>query len=171
MGDAASSAAPVESAAVRPVLVLALVALAIGVVDAVVFVGFEWVVNHGTDWLWNDVAGSDDVRWRVVPLALVLSIAFSALVRWVGQRRFVEPHLDPLHSSDGPPPTVAGLATILLVGAASLLAGASLGPEAALVGLSAGLGGWAAARVDTGRPAARSCWPASARCSSRSSAR
>ena len=64
----------------------------------------------------------------------------------------MEPHLDPLHSSDGPPPTVAGLATILLVGAASLLAGASLGPEAALVGLSAGLGGWAAARVDTGPP-------------------
>ena len=63
----------------RPVLVLALLALVVGVVDALVFVGFEWVVNHGTDWLWNDLAGSDDVRWRVVPLALGLSIAFSAV--------------------------------------------------------------------------------------------
>ena len=96
MGDAASSAAPVESAAVRPVLVLALLALVIGVVDALVFVGFEWVVNQGTDWLWNDVAGSDDVRWRVVPLALGLSIAFSAGCGGSGERRFVEPHLDPL---------------------------------------------------------------------------
>ena len=53
----------------RAVISLCLVALAVGVVDGLVFLGFEWVVNHGTDWLWNDVADSDDVaggssRWR-----------------------------------------------------------------------------------------------------------
>ncbi len=43
---------------------------------------------------------------------------------------------------------------ILLVGAGSLLAGASLGPEAPLVAFCAGLGGWVAARATPG-PAGR----------------
>jgi H+/Cl- antiporter ClcA len=145
----------VDSAAVRPVLVLGAVALLVGVANGLVFMGFEWVVNHGTDWLWNDVVDSDDERWRVMPLALALSIAFTALLRWRGERRFIEPRLDPLKDpEDAPPPTTLDLATNLLVGAASLLAGASLGPEAPLCGFAAGLGGWAAARVDVG-PVAR----------------
>ena len=67
-----------DSATVRPVHLLAGAALLVGAANALVFAGFEWVIKHGTDWLWNDVAGTDDVRWRVVPLALGLSIAFSA---------------------------------------------------------------------------------------------
>jgi len=43
---------------VRP----ALFGLAIGVVNGLVFLGFEWLVNHGTDWLWNDVVDTDEVR-------------------------------------------------------------------------------------------------------------
>jgi H+/Cl- antiporter ClcA len=137
-------------------LLLVLMALVVGVVDGLVFLGFEWVVKHGTDWLWNDVVDSDDVRWRVVPLALVLSVAFSAVLRWVRQPRWTPPHMDPLGPAEAaggetpPPPTVSALATILLVGATSLVAGASLGPEAPLVGLATGLGAWAAARADVG---------------------
>jgi hypothetical protein len=37
--------------------------------------------------LWNDVVDSDDARWRVVPLALALSVALSALMRALGQPR------------------------------------------------------------------------------------
>jgi H+/Cl- antiporter ClcA len=128
----------------------------LGAVNAVLFLGFEWLVNHGTDWLWNDVVNSDDVRWRVVPLALALSIAFSAILRGLGQPRWMAPHVDPLGPAEAsgaeppPPPTVSALATILLVGAAGLVAGASLGPEAPLVGLATGLGAWAAARGDLG---------------------
>ena len=134
----------------RPLILVAL-ALLIGVVDGLVFLGFEWVVNHGTDWVWNDLAGTDDARWRVLPLAIVLSVAFSALLRLLKEPRRQKPHVDPLaHAGEGPPPTVAGLATILLIGAASLLAGASLGPEAALVALAAGLGAWVAARAKLG---------------------
>src|SRR5690349_8615663 len=104
-----------DSATVR----LPLFALLVGVANALIFLGFEWVIHHGTDWLWNDVANSDEVRWRVVPLALALSVAFSALLRACGERRFVEPHLDPLADSDPTSaPTPAGLGIILAIGAA-----------------------------------------------------
>jgi H+/Cl- antiporter ClcA len=137
-------------------ILLGSLALGVGVVDGLVFLGFEWVVKHGTDWLWNDVVDSDDVRWRVVPLALVLSIALSALMRGLGQPRWTAAHMDPLGPAEGsageppPPPGLDALATILLVGAAGLVAGASLGPEAPLVALATGLGAWAAARADLG---------------------
>jgi H+/Cl- antiporter ClcA len=126
-------------------------ALAVGALDGVLFLGFEWVVKHGTDWLWNDVVDSDDVRWRVVPLALVLSVALSALLRWLGEPRWTPPHVDPLGAAeepDAPPPSAGAVGTILAIGAAGLLAGASLGPEAPLLGAAAALGAWASVRAD-----------------------
>jgi hypothetical protein len=108
----------------RAVLLLGSIALAVGVVDGLVFLGFEWVVKHGTNWLWNDVVDSDDVRWRVVPLALALSIALSALMRALGQPRWTPPHMAPLGPAEGsadeppPPSALSALAAVLLVGAA-----------------------------------------------------
>ena len=140
----------------RAAVLLGSLALAVGVANGLVFLGFEWVVNHGSDWIWNDLANSDEVRWRVVPLALVLSISLSAAMRALRQERWVAPHVDPLGESDDPKPepppapAFADLVVILLIGAASLLAGASLGPEASLVALAMGLGGWVAARANLG---------------------
>jgi len=124
------------------------VALLVGVANGLIFLGFEWVVKHGTDWIWNDVAGTDDARWRVVPLAIGLSLVLSAVLRAVATARWVEPHLDPLAqpADEAEAPTVNALATILLIGAVSLLAGASLGPEASLVAVAAGIGALAAGR-------------------------
>ncbi|MET0603095.1 MAG: chloride channel protein, partial [Baekduia sp.] len=48
---------------------------------------------------------------------------------------------------DAPTPSVGAVATILAVGAAGLLAGASLGPEAPLVAAATALGAWAATRA------------------------
>jgi H+/Cl- antiporter ClcA len=130
---------------------LSSLALAVGVVDGLVFLVFEWVVKHGTDWLFNDVVDSDDVRWRVVPLVLVLSVALSALLRRLNQPRWTPPHVDPLGAAeepDAPPPSAGAVGTILAIGAAGLLAGASLGPEAPLLGAAAALGAWAATRAD-----------------------
>lgn len=144
----------------RAIAALALVSLVVGAADGLVFLGFEWVVNHGSDWIWNDLVDSDDVRWRVIPLAIVLSIAFSVLLRLVREPRWQPPHLDPLGAAQpagddaAPPPALTALGVVLLVGAGSLLAGASLGPEAPLVAFSAGLGAWVAARTTTG-PAGR----------------
>ncbi len=143
-----ASAAP----AGRRGLALLALAIALGTVNGLVFLGFEWVVDHGTDWLWNDVVDSDAQRWRVVPLAIVLSVALSLVLRLVREPRWTPPHVDPLHAAedDAPAPTVRALGVILLVGAASLLAGASLGPEASLVATATGLGAWTVQRAALG---------------------
>jgi H+/Cl- antiporter ClcA len=137
---------------VRATAGVVLVAAAIGVVDAIVFVVFEAAVDDGSNWLWNDFAGTDDARWRVVPLAIVLSIAFSALVRLFGQARYTPPHTDlvsPAGETVGPT-SLGAIGVIFVVGVASLLAGASLGPEASLMALSAAVGAWAAGRMNAG---------------------
>ena len=132
---------------------LAVAGLAVGVVDGLVFLGFEWVAKDGTHWVWNDLAGSDAARWRVVPLAIVLSVGLSAVLRWTRQPRWTPPHLDPLESAehgDGASPALAALGATLAAGGASMVAGASLGPEAPLMGFAAGLGAWVAARAALG---------------------
>src|ERR1044071_5998658 len=120
-------------------------AFGIGVLNAIVFLGFEWLVNHGTVYIWDDVVGSDTERWRVIPLAIVLSVLFSVLVRALGQPRVGAVHTDPLAGgSDPAPATLTAIVVILVIGVASLLAGASLGPEASLVAASAAIGAWLA---------------------------
>jgi H+/Cl- antiporter ClcA len=146
----------------RPSLRLLLpAAVAIGVADALLFLGFEWLVKHGTDALWNDLVDSDAVRWRVVPLALVLSVLFSLVVRLLRQPRLIEPHTDPLGGSgdaEDPPElpreTLSSIAVIVAVGLASLIAGAALGPEAPLVAATSAIGALLAGRVAPG-PAGR----------------
>src|SRR3954469_5375990 len=110
---------------VRPRIVRG--ALAVGVANPLVFIAFEWVVNDVTDWLWNDVFDSDVVRWRGLPLAIVGRVVLSAVVRLSKRPRVVPASTDPLAS--GPE---ASVPVVLLIGAVSLLAGASLGPEASL---------------------------------------
>ena len=128
---------------------LVLIGLLLGVVVSFVFLGFEWVVNHGTDYIWNDLFNTDENRWGVVPLAIGLSLLFSIVVRAFGQRRVVPPHTGILPPEDAPPPTFGSIGVIFVVGAASLLAGASLGPEASLVAMSAAIGGLVATRRGT----------------------
>ncbi len=85
---------------------LAALAIAVGVANGLVFLGFEWLVNHGDQWLWNDEGDSDAVRWHVIPLAIGFSIVFSLVLRAVGQPRWTQPHLDPLaESNKEEPPT------------------------------------------------------------------
>jgi H+/Cl- antiporter ClcA len=141
----------------QPRLILvAAISIAVGVADGLIFMGLEWLVNHGDQWIWNDVFDTDTSRWRVIPLALVLSIAFSLVLRAVREPRWLPPHLDLLEAvgpGDGkapPPPTLRTIAVILILGAASLLAGASLGPEAPLTATAIALGTWAAARGSLG---------------------
>ena len=130
---------------------LAALAIAVGVANGLVFLAFEWLVDHGDDWLWNDAGDSDAVRWHVIPLAIVFSIVFSLVLPAVGQPRWTQPHLDPLAESDKEDaPAFGGLVIILAVGLASLLAGASLGPEAPLFATAAGLGAWLTARGGLG---------------------
>src|SRR4051794_4135789 len=133
------------------------VALAVGVVDALLFKGFERAVNDGIDVIWNDVFHTDEHRWVVVPLAVALSVALTVLCLVLRQPRLVEPKVGLVETGgdgDDESPTLGAIGVITIIGLGSLLAGASLGPEASLVAISAALGLWIAQRSNLG-PAAR----------------
>jgi H+/Cl- antiporter ClcA len=124
---------------------LVIPAVVLGVVNAVVFLGFEFIVKDGTHWLWDDVAGSDTARWRVLPLAIAGSVAFAVVLRAVREPRVTEVHAEAhLEIDDSKPASFRAVWVMLLVGATGLVAGASLGPEMPLFAASAALGAWVA---------------------------
>lgn len=127
-----------------------LAALIIGIVDAVVLYLFELVGIDGTAWLWNDVLGTDEYRWRVFPVAVVLGLVLTAVYKLVKVKRVRETSGDLLEELQDPPSTLASIGAVLLIGAVSLLAGASLGPEASLMAFSAGFGAFLAAKMKAG---------------------
>lgn len=114
----------------------------IGAAMAVIFEGFEHVVDHGQQWLWNDVFHSDTTRWLVVPLAVGLGILFGLVVRWVRESRLIDPDTN-LFEGAGDSTGKHSLTEVgkaLGIGASSLLAGAPLGPEMPLTESSIALG-------------------------------
>jgi H+/Cl- antiporter ClcA len=123
-------------------------AAGLGIAVAVLFVVFEWVVKDGTDYIWNDVVNSDEVRWRVLPLAIILGLVFGWLLKLTKQKRLppIETDFTASHGAPGPV-SLQDLGIIFAVGAVSLLAGASLGPEASLVALCSGFGVWVAGKA------------------------
>lgn len=124
------------------------VAVGIGAVNAVVFLGFEAVVKHGRDWIWNDVFGTDTRRWLVVPVAILLSVLFSALLRLLREPRWIEPETNlNLNSHESQKPTLKTISSGLAVGASGLLAGASLGPEMPLTENSQRMGSWISNKI------------------------
>jgi len=121
-----------------------LAAAYIGVINAVVLWAFELIGVDITNWLWNDLLNTDEFRWRVVPVALILGLVLTAVFKLTGEKRLVSPKSDLMDEMDGVPSTLLTIGKILAVGAMSLLAGASLGPEASLMAASAAIGGYAA---------------------------
>ncbi len=103
----------------------------VGIVVALIYLGFEHAVSFSTVYVWNDVFNSDTVRWMVLPLSILLALLF------FGVQQLLDPGSQnkEAHSLGGKPiePTVKNFLIILLLGYLSLLAGASLGPEAVLV--------------------------------------
>lgn len=124
-------------------ILLVAAAVTLGAVNAVIFLAFEGIVNNGTDLIWNDWLQTDTTRWLVIPAAVVLSIAFSWVLRRLRQPRWIEPEtsLD-LSTESTQKPSLAKVGSFLTVGASGLLAGASLGPEMPLTESSHTLGGW-----------------------------
>ena len=137
---------PVTSAAAAtlpPLSRTMLVGVVIGAANALGLLGFEWVVDNLQELIWNDWAGSDTTRWLVVPLAIAGSIALSLTVRLTRQKRMQEPHTDVLAEIDHIGPSSPKIIAVLLVtGVVSLVGGASLGPEGALLPASIALGAW-----------------------------
>ena len=119
----------------------------LGLAVGIIFTVFELVVKEGTDYIWNGPLNTDEIRWRVVPLAIVLGIVFGLVLKLTGDKRIVPIHMDPLDHKQPRTVSLNDMVNIFIVGAASLLAGASLGPEASLVALSSCVGIWLAGKA------------------------
>ncbi len=131
-----------------PLVIIAL-SVFLGVVVALLYLGFEWIASNGTNWLWNDVVQSDTNRLRVIPLALLMSVVYTIVIKLVSNKRIVKPETSLLDELDSIKKTsLFTVAVILLVGATSLIAGASLGPEAALVASCMGFAAWMSGKMN-----------------------
>lgn len=120
-----------------------------GALVGLVYLGFEWIVNNGSNWVWNDLVQTDEYRWRVIPLAMLLSVCFGAALKLFKKRRVVKPAAGLLDELEDIKKTnISDIAIILIIGALSLIAGASLGPEASLVAASMGMAAFFGSKIN-----------------------
>lgn len=102
----------------------------VGVSVAITYHLFESAVHGAISLVWYDWFNTDENRIFVLPLAIGISIIFFGLQHFLDQKS--ENHQE--HGlGEMPTPNIINFAKVLLIGFFSLLAGASLGPEAILV--------------------------------------
>ena len=109
-------------------VLLATVLASIGV--ALTYYYFEAIVHHSIDTVWDSWLNTGDHRWLVVPTCLILSLVY------FGVQHTFDPKSENKEEhglGNMPVPTATNFGKVLLIGFFSLLAGASLGPEAILV--------------------------------------
>ncbi len=103
----------------------------VGIAVALTYYCFEFIVHHSINYLWVDLFNSDKNRYMVVPAAVIFGLIFFALKhKFFGDSDNKEQHG---LGEGNVRPSVKAFFAILLVGYFSLIAGASLGPEAILV--------------------------------------
>lgn len=110
------------------VVLLSVVLVGIGV--ALTYHIFENLVHGSINLVWYDWFNTDTYRLLVIPLTVVLSLLF------FGLQHYLDPASEKKQEhglGEMPAPTVSNFLKVLLIGYFSLLAGASLGPEAILV--------------------------------------
>lgn len=106
------------------------VALVVGLGVAVTYYFFEAAVHRAIDTVWLDWLKTDEHRWAVIPTCLLLSLAYFGVQHALD--RYAE-HRESHGLGQTPAATIRNFSRILAIGFLSLLAGASLGPEAVLV--------------------------------------
>lgn len=109
---------------------LALAAVLVPAIVALIYYVFEGAVRLGIHYMWEEWFPTDEYRLLIYPIILVLSLIYFACLHY----------LDPRHEDDDeeglghmPKPTLINAGKTLFIGFFSLVAGASLGPEAILV--------------------------------------
>jgi H+/Cl- antiporter ClcA len=111
-------------------LKILLLTILVGIGVAITYFYFEAAIHHSVNYVWDDLFDTENQRLMVVPICLSITLAYFAVQHLLDKR-------SEDHESQGlgsaPEPTVANFVKILLIGFLSLLAGASLGPEAILV--------------------------------------
>lgn len=121
-------------------------AIIIGVANAIVLYIFEFIGVDVTFWLWNDVLQTDSNRWLVLPVAVILGLGLAAIIKILHGQRVAPPDADLMAELSKAPSTIPAIGVVMAIGAMSLLAGGSIGPEASLMTASAGIGLFAAHR-------------------------
>jgi len=102
----------------------------VGFGSAVTYHVFENSIHWFLDAVWYDLFNTDNNRWLIVPLCLVLGLVF------FGLQHFLDPNSEKAveHGlGEAPTPTLYNFFKVVFIGFFSLAAGASLGPEAILV--------------------------------------
>ena len=102
------------------------------------FEGFEWAMHHCRDLLWHDLAGDRPGWMTTIALTTIGGAVLGIALRLVpghGGQHPAEGH-SLLEHDTGSLPLVAG---VLVVGFVGLVAGASLGPEGAIIPAAAGI--------------------------------
>ncbi len=118
-------------------LLLSIVVVAVGV--ALTYFYFEYAVRHSIDYIWDSLLNTDLHRALVVPTCILLSLVFFGIQHYIDQAsEKQESH----GLGEAPNPTILNFMKVLGIGFFSLVAGASLGPEAILVPASLIIGGY-----------------------------
>jgi H+/Cl- antiporter ClcA len=118
----------------------ALVALSglVGVLVALLFIGFEEAMHRGQHFVWHTIAGDHPGAATTIVIAtvggLVMGLGLQFLPGHGGPHPADAHHL--LGAADHRPPVVVGVFVVGLVG---LVAGAALGPEGAVIPAAAGV--------------------------------
>lgn len=120
----------------QKLFVASIVALT-GICVALTYFVFEAVVSAAIDLVWHDLFNTNTYRLLIVPIVFVMTYTFF----WL-QHRFDQKGESREEQGLGsmPDPTLKNYGKTLLIGFFSLVAGASLGPEAILVPASMILG-------------------------------
>lgn len=130
-----------------------LVAALVGMGVSITYFYFESAVHHSISYIWKDLFNTDEHRFLVLPICLLLT-----LIYFGAQHRF-DPKAEKHEShglGDTPKPTVVNFIKVLGIGFLSLVAGASLGPEAVLVPACVLLGGYVGSKLGGSSKAAGS---------------
>lgn len=108
---------------------LLLLTTLVGIGVALIYFYFELIVRHSIDYIWNDLLHTEDSRWLVAPLCISLTLLYFGFQHMLDQRAEQQPssHTQPQK------PSIQSILKVLFLGFLSLIAGASLGPEAILV--------------------------------------
>lgn len=118
---------------------LLLVSTGVGVVVALGFVGFEWLLEHAHHYLWVTVAGDDPAALVTIGLATAGGLALGLALRFMpghGGHHPAEGHGLLIGGGAVTPAIICGS---LVVGFVGLAGGASLGPEGAMLPAAAGV--------------------------------
>jgi H+/Cl- antiporter ClcA len=126
---------------------LLLLTVVVSVAVALTYHIFETAIHVSIDYVWYHLFNTNQQRLLIIPIGLIISLLYFYTVH----------HIDPLserHEEQGmgniPPPSIRNYLRILFIGFLSLLASASLGPEAILVPACMLIGAYAAAKLLSG---------------------